>query len=136
MTRCVRCGFEAIELRPTFKVQFMERLRAIRVRQRITQRQLAARAGVCQSVVSKAERGEDVPDLATVRKLARGLNVGLATLSRAEGVLDDPFVFAVGCYLRHLSAKQWCMILGRVPSFNGIIPPKGAQGMKGEVIDQ
>jgi len=125
--KCARCGFEGIALRPTFKVQFMERLRAIRARQRMTQRQLAARAGVCPSVVSKAERGEDVPDLATARKLAAGLGVSIVTLTRAEGVLDDPFVFAVGCYLKHLSVKQWRLVLSHIPWFNGILPPKGAR---------
>jgi transcriptional regulator with XRE-family HTH domain len=55
-------------------------LRQIREAQGITQRALAARAGITQAALFRLESGETDPRLSTLRKLAKALNVTVADL--------------------------------------------------------
>lgn len=59
-----------------------ERLKELRIKQRMTQAELARRAGVQQSLVSMLETGErgKRPEFETVIKLARALEVPLDDL--------------------------------------------------------
>ena len=50
----------------------------------MTQRDLAARAGVTQQTVARAELGQQAPRPSTVAKLAAALGVQPATLMRAR----------------------------------------------------
>jgi len=69
----------------------MATLRVLRQRARLTQHQLARRAGLRQSTVSVLELGK-VPDprISTVRRLARGLRMPVPVVLRAfpEGLRD------------------------------------------------
>lgn len=55
-------------------------LKAYRTKQRLTHEQLATKAGVTTSTVGRAERGEHVPEPATVYALAGALGVPLDAL--------------------------------------------------------
>ncbi len=57
-----------------------ETLRRLRQEQGLTVHQLAAKAGVAHTVVSRAEAGRNNPHPASVRKLAEALGVSVSTL--------------------------------------------------------
>jgi transcriptional regulator with XRE-family HTH domain len=58
----------------------LTRLRAIRERKALSQRELAAKAGVSPVTVARIETGQDEPYPSTVRKLAAALGVEPAEL--------------------------------------------------------
>ncbi|WP_447983825.1 helix-turn-helix domain-containing protein [Nitrospira sp. Nam74] len=58
----------------------MLRLREIRQRQGLSLRELKAVSGVAVSALAKFEAGEGDPQLSTLRKLAKALNVTVAEL--------------------------------------------------------
>ena len=62
----------------------LTRLRTIRERAALTQRELAASAGTTQATIARLERGEEGRPT-TARKLARALRVRPADLMDAEG---------------------------------------------------
>ncbi len=68
------------------------RLREWRERRLLSQRELAARAGVTQGSIARIERGHHRPRLSTVRKLAEALEVSPDELVDwdAEGRQDEP----------------------------------------------
>lgn len=55
------------------------RLRALRLRQGLSQRELARRAGVTNATVSHIEQDRVSPSVASLRKITRALGVSLAT---------------------------------------------------------
>lgn len=59
---------------------FGRRLRELRVQRDIAQDGLAARSGVHRTAISKIERGATDPQLTTILRLARGLDVTPGTL--------------------------------------------------------
>ena len=58
----------------------LPRLRTLRERQALTQRELADLAGVSRTTIVTLEQGADSPYPSTVRKLARALGVAPAEL--------------------------------------------------------
>ena len=52
-----------------------DRLKNLRVRQALTQQELAGRAGVGKNTVNRIERNEGEPHMSTLRKLAKALGV-------------------------------------------------------------
>ncbi len=60
------------------------RLRAMRIREALTQEQLADRAGVTAATVARAERNERQPHMTTLRKLADALGVHPSELIEDE----------------------------------------------------
>lgn len=55
----------------------MPTIRELRLRRRMTQEDLARRAGVSQSLLSRIERGERRPRVETAEKIAGSLNTTL-----------------------------------------------------------
>ena len=53
----------------------MPTLKALRLRNYFTQAKLAKKASMCRDTVNQVERGRQQPELRTIRKLARALNV-------------------------------------------------------------
>ncbi|MGE5593423.1 MAG: helix-turn-helix domain-containing protein [Betaproteobacteria bacterium] len=65
-------------------------LKALRLRRGFkSQRQLAVKAGVDNSTISRAERGEIIPTPEILRKLAIALRVPHSELMRAAGHLNN-----------------------------------------------
>lgn len=66
-------------------------VRALRVEQGVAQETLAHRAGVERSHMGKIERGEHMPTLAIIFKIARALGISVAQLMAAvEALLSEP----------------------------------------------
>lgn len=58
----------------------LTRLRLVRERQALSQKELAAKAGVSPVTISRVENGVDDPQPSTIRKLAKALGVKPADL--------------------------------------------------------
>ena len=59
-------------------------LRRLRVREAMTQAELAQKAGVTAATVARAERNEREPNMSTLRKLANALGVHPSELIEDE----------------------------------------------------
>lgn len=57
-----------------------EKLSAIRKQQRYTQRAIAELAGLDKNYYAKVERGDSVPSLKTLYKIAKALNVSVTDI--------------------------------------------------------
>jgi len=67
----------------------VESLRRIREERGLSQRELAARAGVVKSTIYEAEAGRHIPRIQTLEKLADALGVSIADLlPRRKGGAD------------------------------------------------
>jgi transcriptional regulator with XRE-family HTH domain len=62
------------------ELQLGPRIRSLRQARRITLRELAERAGVTESFLSQVEREVTSPSIASVQRIARGLDLGIADL--------------------------------------------------------
>jgi len=62
-----------------------ERIRALRTARKLTQEQLAYRAGVSVGTIARIERGATRPTLETLERLARALDVSVADLLGERG---------------------------------------------------
>ena len=61
-----------------------DRLKDLRIEQALTQRELAARAGIGANTVNRIELNETQPHMTTVRKLAAALGVEPRRLTKTE----------------------------------------------------
>jgi transcriptional regulator with XRE-family HTH domain len=66
------------------ELQLGPRIRALRQARKITLRELAGRAGVTESFLSQVEREVTSPSIASVQKIARGLDLAIAELFTEE----------------------------------------------------
>jgi len=98
-------------------------IRSLRLRNGMSQRQLALRMSVPRTYVSKIENEKATPTLSSLERLARALEVSVPSLlsggerSRQEEVrelIEDPFVADVMPYLSHLSGMQMTSILAQM----------------------
>jgi transcriptional regulator with XRE-family HTH domain len=69
---------------PTPEVQLGPRIRSLRQARNITLRELSERAGVTESFLSQVEREVTSPSIATVQRIARGLELTIAELFTEE----------------------------------------------------
>jgi transcriptional regulator with XRE-family HTH domain len=102
-------------------------VREFRKRESIGITELAARAGLSPGMVSKIENGAISPSLATIRSLARALQVPVTSLFREfDEVGDATFVRAHEGLLVHrdgLSIKQEYRVLGRTSAKGIAVEP-------------
>jgi transcriptional regulator with XRE-family HTH domain len=70
-------------------------LRDLRENLRLTARQLAAESGVSAAMISRIENGQASPSIATLRALAKALNVPLVSLFRETGSDHTDFTHVV-----------------------------------------
>ncbi len=114
-------------------IRFGSTIRAIRRRQRLTQRQLGARAGISDVQVSRIERGH-VQGVAfgTIQRVAAGLDIRVDLLPRWRGGDLDRLLNAAHSAL-HESVARW--FARRLP--NWIVAPEVSFSIYGErgVID-
>lgn len=64
----------------TERINIADNVRRLRKTQGLTQVALAARAGLCQSWISRLERKAENPSIATLQRLATGLRVEIQAL--------------------------------------------------------
>ncbi|HZI55233.1 MAG TPA: helix-turn-helix transcriptional regulator [Verrucomicrobiae bacterium] len=62
------------------RIRFGKKIRQLRMKQALTQMQLAERVGMAAAFLSRVEAGEKEPCLGTIEALAQGLNVPLRRL--------------------------------------------------------
>jgi transcriptional regulator with XRE-family HTH domain len=69
-----------------------QKIRELRKERRMSQTELAQRAGVALMTISRLERGEHDPHVRTLSQTAKGLGVPLFELMRSAGYFenDDP----------------------------------------------
>ena len=67
----------------------MPTLREVRLRQLLSQRELAKRAGVVQRTIVEAEAGRQVPRPATMRKLSEALGVAPEEVDEFRAAIED-----------------------------------------------
>jgi transcriptional regulator with XRE-family HTH domain len=98
-------------------------IRSLRLRNGLSQRQLALRMAVPRTYVSKIENEKATPTLSSLERLARALEVSVPDLlsggerNRQEEVrelMEDPFVADVMPYLAQLNGMQMSSILAQV----------------------
>src|ERR1700688_5030934 len=98
-------------------------IRSMRLRNGLSQRQLALRMSVPRTYVSKIENEKATPTLSSLERLARALEVSVPSLltggerSRQEEVrelMEDQFVADVFPYLSQLNGLQMSSILAQV----------------------
>ncbi len=98
-------------------------IRALRLRNGLSQRQLALRMSVPRTYVSKIENEKATPTLSSLERLARALEVSVPSLlsggerSRQEEVrelLEDQFVAEVLPFVAQLNGMQMSSILAQV----------------------
>ena len=80
--RIIRMPAKAVkeEEAPTVTITFGQRVRELRESKRMTQDELASGAGVQRPEISKIENGKSEPNLRTIRKIARTLEMSLSEL--------------------------------------------------------
>jgi len=98
-------------------------IRSLRLRNGLSQRQLAARMSVPRTYVSKIENEKATPTLSSLERLARALEVGVPDLltggerNRQEEVrelMEDPFVSEMLPFVNQLNGMQMSSILAQV----------------------
>jgi transcriptional regulator with XRE-family HTH domain len=98
-------------------------IRSLRLRNGLSQRQLALRMSVPRTYVSKIENEKATPTLSSLERLARALEVSVPDLlsggerNRQEEVrelMEDQFVAEVMPYLSQLNGMQMSSILAQV----------------------
>jgi transcriptional regulator with XRE-family HTH domain len=98
-------------------------IRALRLRNGLSQRQLATRMAVPRTYVSKIENEKATPTLSSLERLARALEVTVPDLltggerSRREEIRDlvqDPFVAEILPFVAQLNGMQMSSILSQI----------------------
>ena len=98
-------------------------IRSLRLRNGLSQRQLATRMAVPRTYVSKIENEKATPTLSSLERLARALEVTVPDLltggerSRQEEIRDlvqDPFVAEMLPFIAQLNGMQMSSILAQV----------------------
>jgi transcriptional regulator with XRE-family HTH domain len=98
-------------------------IRSLRLRNGLSQRQLALRMSVPRTYVSKIENEKATPTLSSLERLAKALAVSVPDLlsggerNRQEEVrelMEDPFVAEVLPYVSQLNGMQMSSILAQV----------------------
>jgi transcriptional regulator with XRE-family HTH domain len=100
------------------------RVREIRKERGMTQRVLACRMNVPRTYISKVETGRVVPALATLERIAAGLEVSVTCLLREKsarrrddviaGILNDPFLAEIAQVADKLNPGHRALILRAV----------------------
>ncbi len=104
-------------------LKLAQSIRSLRLRNGLSQRQLALRMSVPRTYVSKIENEKATPTLSSLERLARALEVSVPDLlsggerNRQEEVrelMEDQFVAEVLPYLSQLNGMQMSSILAQV----------------------
>ena len=104
-------------------LKLAQSIRSLRLRNCLSQRQLALRMSVPRTYVSKIENEKATPTLSSLERLARALEVSVPDLlsggerNRQEEVrelMEDQFVAEVMPYLSQLNGMQMSSILAQV----------------------
>jgi transcriptional regulator with XRE-family HTH domain len=115
----------AINLHSTGRghLKLAQSIRSLRLRNGLSQRQLALRMAVPRTYVSKIENEKATPTLSSLERLARALEVGVPDLlsggernwqEEVRELMEDQFVAEVLPYVSQLNGMQMSSILAQV----------------------
>jgi len=76
----------------SFRLPTPEEIRKLRLRAGLTQKELAKRAGVSQSLVARIERGDINPRLSTLKKILDVINEALGVNDEASKIMHTPVI--------------------------------------------
>jgi len=76
----------------SFRLPTPEEIRRLRLRAGLTQKELARRAGVSQSLVARIERGDINPRLSTLKKILDVINEALGVNDKASKIMHTPVI--------------------------------------------
>ncbi len=105
------------------EIQVARAIRMLRLRNNLSQRQLALRMGVPRTYVSKIENEKATPTLSSLSRLADALTVSVPDLLRACGpsredeildLLSDPFIAELSELTSKLNTMQLSSVLAQV----------------------
>jgi transcriptional regulator with XRE-family HTH domain len=114
-------------------IELGSRIRALRQARHLTLRDLASRAAITESFLSQVERDVTSPSIATVRRIARGLDLSIAQLFADEPTSGRVVRFAgrrrvaypgLGTVAEFLTSNQ----AGRLQVLLETIDPGGGSG--------
>jgi transcriptional regulator with XRE-family HTH domain len=119
---------------PQMPVRFTlaKSIRSLRLRSRLSQRQLAMRMRTPRTYVSKIENEKATPTLLSLARLARALEVSLPELvggleedwqRDVIELLKDPFVAEIVPFVRQLSGAQMAVIVAQMRDRRGAQRP-------------
>ncbi len=69
-----------------------EELRRLRIRAGLTQKELAKRAGVSQSLIARIERGDVNPRLSTLKRILVVLEEATSSMEDAKSIMHSPVI--------------------------------------------
>ncbi len=105
------------------EIQVARAIRTLRLRNNLSQRQLALRMGVPRTYVSKIENEKATPTLSSLARLAQALSVNVPELLSACGpsredeiaeLLSDPFIGELAELTPKLNTMQLSSVLAQV----------------------
>jgi transcriptional regulator with XRE-family HTH domain len=105
------------------EIQVAKAIRSLRLRNGLSQRQLALRMGVPRTYVSKIENQKATPTLSSLARLANALEVSVPDLLQECGpsredeikeLLADPFLSELVEFTSKLNAMQLSSVLAQV----------------------
>jgi len=73
-------------------LRFPQRLRELRLKAGLTQKELAKRAGVSQALIARIESGAVNPRLSTLQRIVRVLEEALGPSMKAEDIMHQPVI--------------------------------------------
>jgi transcriptional regulator with XRE-family HTH domain len=122
------------KLVPQMPVRFSlaKSIRSLRLRSRLSQRQLAMRMHTPRTYVSKIENEKAMPTLSSLARLARALEVSLPELvggleedwqRDVAELLKDPFAAEIVPFVRQLSGAQMAAIVAQMRDRRGAQRP-------------
>lgn len=117
--------------------QIGNRIRAIRMKNKISQEELADICGINKGTLCKLENGERDPSVPTVYKLAKGLNVLVSDIldlhtEYIEERTDDFLMDELLKYMKKLDEAEQNMVLEMVRNFVRLKQRKAGQAWQAE----
>jgi len=97
-----------------------EDIRRMRIRAGLTQKELAERAGVSQSLIARIERGSVDPRLSTLRRILSALEDAMKGRVRAKDVMHSPVITVQARDPIEKAAQlMWRYGISQIPVLNG-----------------
>ena len=97
-----------------------EDIRRMRIRAGLTQKELAERAGVSQSLIARIERGSVDPRLSTLKRILSALDDAMRGKVRAKDVMHSPVITVqVKDPIEKAAQLMWRYGISQIPVLNG-----------------
>jgi len=93
-----------------------EEIKALRKKARLTQQELAKKAGVSQSLIARIESGTVNPRLSTLIRIMKALEEYVESEIIAEDIMSQPLIYASPDEkIEHIVRKMWDHAISQLP---------------------